>query len=240
MTSGEASKKMGAPQEGVDGNWRCMSCNNVNWMQREACFRCGISKPPPEVLEQRAQEIAASTQVASSTSYAKSPSTTKAPVEGVDGNWRCLSCGNVNWAQRDLCHRCSSLKPTPGVQQYMDAATGQVYTMSADGQIAPAYGNGLAAMAGMAGTAMGGAMGGATDPSMSEVRQRLQTLETQVATMQQTLQPQISNLSAALQQVQTLVAQLQQQMLSTLGEAVSNKRKAEASLATDDAKRVMQ
>lgn len=249
MTTGAVEqKKGGAPQEGVDGNWRCVSCNNVNWMQRENCFRCGITKPSPEEIERRAQELALAGQTGSPAPvYPKGPgSANKAPMEGVDGNWRCMSCSNVNWAQRDLCHRCNSPKPAGGgMQQYLDAATGQVYTMSADGQIAPAYGmanNGMPGIAtgGMAGMAGMAAAGGGSDPSMPEMRQRLQGLETQVATLQQTLQPQISNLSAALQQVQTLVAQMQQQMLSTLGEAVGSKRKAEANLAADDPKRSMQ
>jgi len=28
------------------------------------------------------------------------------PVEGSDGNWKCSSCGNVNWERRDACNRC--------------------------------------------------------------------------------------------------------------------------------------
>ena len=243
-TGGDVPKPGAAPVEGVDGNWRCTSCANVNWMQREACFRCSTPKPPLDVIEARAQEIAnAQNSGAPSAAYPKGMGAKGGvPVEGVDGNWRCLSCSNINWAQREACHRCNAPKPAMGVQQYMDAATGQVYNMSADGQIAPANvtsygmaGNGMASVAGQ----MGGTAG--TDAtSLTEMRQRPQGLETQVATMQATLQPQISNLSAALQQVQTLVAQMQQQMLSTLADSVGSKRKAESDLVADDPKRLTQ
>mmetsp|Transcript_72541 Transcript_72541/g.120094 ORF Transcript_72541/g.120094 Transcript_72541/m.120094 type:complete len:91 (-) Transcript_72541:120-392(-) len=33
------------------------------------------------------------------------------PVAGVDGNWQCLKCRNVNYAMRDTCNRCQEPKP---------------------------------------------------------------------------------------------------------------------------------
>ena len=30
----------------------------------------------------------------------------KGPIEGIDGNWRCLACNNINYVQRSNCNRC--------------------------------------------------------------------------------------------------------------------------------------
>merc|ERR1712188_205571 len=35
-----------------------------------------------------------------------------APIEGVDGNWRCPACTNINFGVRDTCNRCKAVKPS--------------------------------------------------------------------------------------------------------------------------------
>ena len=122
----------GAPIEGVDGNWRCSSCNNVNFFQRNECKRCQSAKPPPEILNERLQAIASQAQ----TPKVCGIDDRGAPVEGVNGNWKCLTCTNVNFAQRERCHRCGGpkIEDTTG-QQFLDSNTGQVYVMTADGQL---------------------------------------------------------------------------------------------------------
>lgn len=35
------ARKPGMPIAGVDGNWQCRQCNNVNFASRETCNRCG-------------------------------------------------------------------------------------------------------------------------------------------------------------------------------------------------------
>ena len=32
------------------------------------------------------------------------------PLEGIDGNWKCEQCGNVNFGSRDKCNRCQTMK----------------------------------------------------------------------------------------------------------------------------------
>ena len=32
------------------------------------------------------------------------------PLKGVDGNWECDKCGNVNFGSRDKCNRCANPK----------------------------------------------------------------------------------------------------------------------------------
>jgi len=41
---GKRARTGGPPIAGVDGNWKCNSCNNVNFAQREKCNRCGGDK----------------------------------------------------------------------------------------------------------------------------------------------------------------------------------------------------
>lgn len=45
----------GPPVDGVDGNWKCNQCRNVNYQIRDVCNRCQAPKPP-EVLQRLMQE----------------------------------------------------------------------------------------------------------------------------------------------------------------------------------------
>ena len=47
----------GAPMEGVDGNWRCDMCSNINFGKRMSCHRCGGQKPSPEAIQRRLTEM---------------------------------------------------------------------------------------------------------------------------------------------------------------------------------------
>jgi len=42
---GKGGKKKGPPVAGVDGNWLCKGCNNVNFGIRDNCNRCQAPKP---------------------------------------------------------------------------------------------------------------------------------------------------------------------------------------------------
>lgn len=172
----------GAPLEGVDGNWRCDMCSNINFGKRLSCHRCGAQKPSAEAIERRLSEINERRTVTAVTPGAdgRLPYVKKAvnhkgePLVGIDGNWKCGSCGNSNFGDRMSCHRCKSNREeaeVPAVdpslaaqgQQFIDPATGQIYTQSADGQLqatpSPASGAGMAGMTNMAGLGMLG-MGG--------------------------------------------------------------------------------
>jgi len=45
---GVARPRGGRPVAGVDGNWACPECQNVNFAQRDACNRCQVPKPPDD------------------------------------------------------------------------------------------------------------------------------------------------------------------------------------------------
>ena len=103
-----ALQNKGAPQEGVEGAWRCTGCKNVNFGTRDSCHRCSTPKPPQHILDERIWAIQ-SGQAPS----ARWPN--GAPKEGIDGNWACSNCGNVNWVMRTTCHRCDADIPPPEV-----------------------------------------------------------------------------------------------------------------------------
>mmetsp|Transcript_116553 Transcript_116553/g.330268 ORF Transcript_116553/g.330268 Transcript_116553/m.330268 type:complete len:529 (+) Transcript_116553:1389-2975(+) len=96
-----------APMAGVNGNWLCPQCSNVNFPSREACNRCQAPKPPQDLANQLAmqqQQLAAAGMGGGGVKRS-------APVAGVDGNWACPLCNNVNFPTRDACNRCQSPKP---------------------------------------------------------------------------------------------------------------------------------
>ena len=74
--------KRSPPVAGLDGNWSCEACGNVNFPFRETCNRCATPKPYVQPTGGR-------------------------PMAGINGNWECLSCGNVNFAHRDACNLCA-------------------------------------------------------------------------------------------------------------------------------------
>jgi len=119
------------PQAGVDGNWACPYCKNVNFAYRTACNKCGASKPeespqassaPISEDEYYFQQLLDSTPVEASapeltpevSSQAQAPK--RGPQVGVDGNWACPQCGNVNYAGRVVCNLCQTPKPDASPQ----------------------------------------------------------------------------------------------------------------------------
>lgn len=95
----------GGPVAGVDGNWACPSCRNVNYAMREVCNRCQAPKPPEAEMQQPAEQRTLASMVTG-----RGISGRAAPVAGVDGNWACAVCHNVNFAVREACNRCQTPK----------------------------------------------------------------------------------------------------------------------------------
>mmetsp|Transcript_42703 Transcript_42703/g.71036 ORF Transcript_42703/g.71036 Transcript_42703/m.71036 type:complete len:270 (+) Transcript_42703:229-1038(+) len=123
----------GGPHPGVDGNWICVSCSNVNYARRPKCNKCGKDKPP--------EMSGADDGYGASYYYNQPPGLggmeppngdarmgghmlpMKRPVspldrnkkipprEGEGGNWKCSDCQNVNFARRTTCNRCKKNKP---------------------------------------------------------------------------------------------------------------------------------
>jgi len=109
-----SQRPSGAPIAGLDGNWECPECHNVNFASRDACNRCGAPRgdtfddfgPPPPQKVQHPPAVHAQPPLASAHRGG-------APTAGVDGNWECFHCGNVNFATRSHCNRCQAPRQAP-------------------------------------------------------------------------------------------------------------------------------
>lgn len=128
---------MPQPVEGVDGNWRCTNCNNINFGTRAQCNRCSASRahaaanPALNALMLLPDGTAGQPKLMAATSAKDARGL---PIDGVDGNWRCHSCQNINFATRQACNRCSKSKSDGDVgivvdvqQQQLLAASGGDY-----------------------------------------------------------------------------------------------------------------
>lgn len=117
-SSGKSGGK-GRPEAGVDGNWACPQplCQNVNFAMREVCNRCQTPKPGAGVASKPVpQEVwTAPQQELGPPQWAGGKGGKGAPVAGADGNWLCPNCQNVNFAVRNACNRCQAPKPMPVV-----------------------------------------------------------------------------------------------------------------------------
>jgi len=110
-----------APVVGDNGNWKCPSCFNVNFGHRDKCNRCQTAKPEgldgPEAAYgggmgmQYAMPMMDPSMMMMGGGQSSAPQRKGPPVAGVDGNWKCDECGNVNFAHRTECNRCKAAKP---------------------------------------------------------------------------------------------------------------------------------
>lgn len=193
-----AVRKGGAPVEGVDGNWKCLSCTNINFASRTHCNRCQAPKPTPEQLEAAAYAPAGQRPAA----FGKGGP----PVEGMDGNWKCINCGNINFVQRAKCNRCQTdkaLSVNPMAQ--MLGYDQQSFDMSQFGMNAMAQlpasllGGDQAAAAAAMGMAAATGMGSSQElPVVLAKMEQMEQRQTQMALTVSALQQQVQNLQKQL------------------------------------------
>lgn len=104
----------GAPRPGEkDGNnWMCPHCNNENYPSRMECNSRSCRRPKPGVMQSPSPGIVTSSPL----SRGGNPLTSKTNTLKNDSgdNWVCSSCGNNNYASREICNRrtCGLPKPT--------------------------------------------------------------------------------------------------------------------------------
>ena len=114
-----AVARKGPPVAGVDGNWACVACGNVNFAQRDVCNICQLPWAPAQTK----------------TSGGKG-----APVAGIDGNWLCPACNNVNFGTRNACNRCGLPKPIDRARQSLLATAPKSAPMPKPKSVAPVAG----------------------------------------------------------------------------------------------------
>jgi len=175
--SSERKRSSGAPPvAGIDGNWQCQKCHNVNFARRTKCNVCETSRPASASgggssfgdvgytgtrtpgMDERAYSFllsfrSAYNPVQAAVEYLYSVDSdvqsgkpllfqlagaggayargngggsfndglgkrrrmeggvSAPPQAGVDGNWKCDACDNVNFARRTECNRCKKARP---------------------------------------------------------------------------------------------------------------------------------
>jgi len=116
-SAGVVGRKPGMPVAGVDGNWQCRQCNNVNFASREQCNRCGGMGGNCGAGGYGGQQWGGGGSSSG----------------GMAGNWNCGECGNLNYAHRLRCNRCDAAPPTAGAG--MGAMAGGAAAMAGMGMM---------------------------------------------------------------------------------------------------------
>jgi hypothetical protein len=123
------AQAFGAPGQARPGDWMCPSCNNHNYASKAACNRCGGAKPnfpqaPPMQFQQPQMAYQPQMQYQPPPmQYQKGGPPFGQPMwtpvaqggqqaEKRPGDWTCLACKNVNYANRTECNKCKIPKST--------------------------------------------------------------------------------------------------------------------------------
>lgn len=88
-----------------DGDWMCNTCGEHNWRNRMECRGCGAPAPAEKIAEVQA----AKARVAVNAATHKPQAMAKA------GDWMCVGCTTVNYANKTQCFRCNMQKPNEWV-----------------------------------------------------------------------------------------------------------------------------
>ena len=144
-TAGSTQAQSGAPGpiEGLDGNWRCAMCQNINFPKRNTCHKCLSDKPHFADLEQRNLEIA-ERRMTQAAMRAAPKEAWKPPLS--KANWKCATCEFINPHDKKSCGQCdepfgSTTQPetpqffNPETEQLYDPSTGLYFTQSTDGTL---------------------------------------------------------------------------------------------------------
>jgi len=107
--------------ESRDGDWPCpgAGCGNSNFAWRDACNRCQTARPEGYSGVKEGGGGGGGRGGGGGGrgggGGGRGGGGGGRPME--EGEWRCLSCKNVNWAKRTECNNCHTKKPPPGGEE---------------------------------------------------------------------------------------------------------------------------
>lgn len=88
----------------AQGGWTCTACGNQNFADRTVCNMRKCNAPRPDIALMAMK-------------HAFRPPIAQAPLAfprpARDGDWQCLQCGNMNFADRHICNMRSCAAPRP-------------------------------------------------------------------------------------------------------------------------------
>lgn len=114
------------------GDWVCTSCGNHNYASREMCNKCGAPKPQVPIHGGFGKGVGAhfgpgcgggfgGCGPTKGGGFAPRPGPYSPPMPPMmqgkpgsalrPGDWICTSCGNHNYASREVCNKCGADKP---------------------------------------------------------------------------------------------------------------------------------
>lgn len=101
------------------GDWKCNSCQEVNFKRRDSCRKCGVSKYQKITRSNDWTCECAELNFASRNACRKcgknKPGVTQTVIPKFEmGDWYCnnTNCGEMNFKSRAMCRKCGTAKQT--------------------------------------------------------------------------------------------------------------------------------
>eukprot|EP00727_Mastigamoeba_balamuthi_P008897 m51a1_g463 hypothetical protein (320) ;mRNA; f:173551-174734 len=104
--------RAGPPIAGIEGNWECLNCHNVNYPRRTVCNICACERTPEQsrAAEEWLEQLGRRDDGSMPFVY---PQFVQQGIKGQQAaaNWQCGHCGSINYPHRTSCGRCHAERP---------------------------------------------------------------------------------------------------------------------------------
>mmetsp|Transcript_2013 Transcript_2013/g.4011 ORF Transcript_2013/g.4011 Transcript_2013/m.4011 type:complete len:303 (+) Transcript_2013:149-1057(+) len=90
-------------QQPQEGDWRCPTCNDIQFARNPTCRKCGTQRPHYLAVAKGA--------TAEESQLALMPSIPELAGLAMGGEWQCPICKEITFAGRNTCRRCNCPRP---------------------------------------------------------------------------------------------------------------------------------